>query len=170
MLPENMLQQLRSENEFLQVQLQDVNEMIKVREEELDILRKNAAHAVSLQSMLDQNLDQFYQMQNQIGDDQRQKAGAAKRYASLENELMQSIEMETELYNIRDQYASTKAALSDANNEMDKMASLYKEVAILTKKIAGLESNIEIMTMENGFLKEELEDYRKEEALKAIKE
>ena len=39
MLPDSLLQQLISENELLQIQLQDVNEMIQVREEELEILK-----------------------------------------------------------------------------------------------------------------------------------
>ena len=47
------------------------------------------------------------------------------------------------------------------------MASLYKKNSILTARIAELESNLEIAELENGFLKEELESYRKEESKKA---
>ena len=165
MLSDNLLQQLKSENELLQIQLQDVNYMIQVREEELEILRRTAAHAVSLQSRLDMNLDEFYQMQDHIGNQQQYAEGAAKREASLESELLQSIEMETQLYNMKDQFASTKAALADLNNEMNSMASVHKEVAILKAKITELESNLEIAALENGFLKEEVDKYRREEAL-----
>ena len=163
MLSDNLLQHLKSENELLQIQLQDVNDMIRVREEELDILRKTASHAVELQSRLDINLDEFYQMQDHIGDQQDYAEGAAKREASLENELLQSIQMETEFYNIRDELASNKAALSDINNEMDKVPSMYKEIAILKTRVAELESRVEIADLETGFLKEELEKYRMEE-------
>ena len=58
--------------------------MIKIREEELDILRETAAHAVQLQSRLDINLDEFYQMQDHIGYQQQYAEGALKREASLE--------------------------------------------------------------------------------------
>ncbi|MEO8771319.1 MAG: hypothetical protein ABI402_14585 [Ferruginibacter sp.] len=166
MLSENLLQLLKSENELLQIQLQDVNDMIKVREEELDILRKTAAHAVELQSRLDINLDEFYQMQDHIGNQQDYAEGASRREASLESELLQSIEMETEFYNIRDELASNKAALTDINIEMDKMAPMYKEIAILKTRIAELESRVEIADLETGFLKEEVEKYRLEEELK----
>jgi regulator of replication initiation timing len=166
MLSDNLLQQLKSENELLQIQLQDVNDMIKVREEELEILRETAAHAVSLQSRLDMNLDEFYQMQDHIGNQQQYAAGAAKREASLESELLQSIEMETQLYNMKDQFASTKAALADLNNEMNSLASVHKDVAVLKARITELESNLEIAALENGFLKEELDKYRREEELK----
>lgn len=166
MLSDNLLQQLKSENELLQLQLKDLNEMISVREEELEILRKTATHAVQLQSRLDMNLDEFYQMQDHIGNQQQDAEGAARREASLEKELLQSIEMETQLYNLKDQYDSAKAAITDLNSEMDKMGSLHKEVVTLKAKITELESNLEIATMENGFLKEELDKYRKEEEIR----
>ena len=163
MISDKLLQHLKSENEHLQVQLEDVNEMIRIREEELEMLRKTAAWAISLQSRLDINLDEFYQMQDLIGNQQHLAEGAAKRELAMENEILQSIEMETELYNIKDQFASTKAALTDANYEMDKMISANKEIAILKKRITELESNLEIASLENGFLKEELNNYRKED-------
>ena len=161
MLPDSLLQQLISENELLQIQLQDVNEMIQVREEELEILRNTAAHAVLLQSRLDMNLDEFYSLQDVIGNQQKDAEGSAKREASLEEELMQSINMETEFYNIKDQFESTKAALMDVQSEMDTVASLYKQIAELTTRVAELESSHEIASMENGFLKEELDELRK---------
>jgi hypothetical protein len=168
MLSNNLLEHLKSENELLQIQLQDVNDMIKVREEELELLRKTAAHAVLLQSRLDMNLDEFYYLQDHIGNQQEYAEGAAKREASLENELFRSIEMETQFYNIRDELASTKAAFADINQEVDNMASLYKEIAALTNKVAALESNLEIAALENSFLKEEVEKYRSEDP--ALKE
>lgn len=162
MLTENLIRQLQSENELLQLQLQDVNEMIQVREEELDMLREKAAHAVMLQSRLDMNLDEFYQMQDQIGKQQEQAAGAARREYTLEDELVRSIDMETELYNIRDELASTKAAFADVNAEVEQTASLYRQIAALQNRVAELESNLEIATLEHGFQKEELEDLKKE--------
>ena len=161
MLPDSLLQQLISENELLQIQLQDVNEMIQVREEELEILRNTAAHAIQLQSRLDMNLDEFYSLQDIIGNQQQDAEGSAKREASLEEELMHSINMETEFYNIKDQFESTKAALMDVQSEMDTVASLYKQIAELSTRVAELESSHEIASMENGFLKEELEELRK---------
>ncbi|MEO6668559.1 MAG: hypothetical protein ABIN36_03715 [Ferruginibacter sp.] len=166
MLSDNLLQQLKSENELLQIQLQDVNDMIRVREEELEILRRTAAHAVELQSRLDINLDEFYQMQDHIGNQQDYQEGAARREASLENELLQSIQMETELYNIRDELASSKAALADINNEIEIIPSMYKELAVLKTQVAELVSKLEIADLENGFLKEEVEKFRLEEELK----
>ena len=44
------------------------------------------------------------------------------------------------------------------------MSSLYQQIASLTRRVTELESNLEIATLENGFLKEEVEKYRQEEA------
>ena len=166
MLSDNLLRHLKSENEQLQIQLQDVNEMIQAREEELELLRKTAAYAVELQSRLDVNMDEIYQMQDRIGEEQRKAAGAVKRETSLEKELLESIEMETEFYNMRDEFASTRAAFADINSEVSKMSSLYQQIATLTRRVTELESNLEIAILENGFLKEEVEKYRQEEALR----
>lgn len=162
MSSENLLQQLKSENELLHIQLNDLNEMIGAREEELELLRKKAAHATALQSRLDMNLDEFYQMQDTIGNQQQYAEGAAQREASMEKELIQSIEMETQLYTLKDQYESTKAALADVSMELDKLASVHKELAALKSRITELESDLEIAQLEIGFLKEEVEKYRKE--------
>lgn len=165
MLSEDLLRHLKSENELLQIQLQDLNYMIKIREEELDLLRVKANQAVALQSRLDINLDEFYQMQDQIGKEQDRADAAAQREISLESELLRSIEMETELYNMRDQFTSTKAALADANEEVNQMASVYKELANLKARIRELESNLEIASLETTYLKEEVDKYRQQEAL-----
>lgn len=164
MLPANLIEHLKSENELLQIQLEDLNQMIKIREEELFSLRKTAAHAVMLQSKLDLNLDEFYQMQEKINLEQLKAEGARKREMGLEKELLQSIEMETAFYNIRDELASTKAAFTDINNEVEQIASLNHRISDLTTKVAELESNLEIARLENGFLKEEVDAYRKKEA------
>lgn len=165
MISENLVNQLKSDNEHLQIQLEDLNYMIQARVEELEILRKTAAHAVLLQSRLDQNLNELDQMQNLIGEQTQLKEGAFRREASLEEEMFQSIEMEKEYYTIREQFASTKAALTDMNNQMADAVQLYQQLADQKMKVAELESNLEIASLDNQFLKEELDKYRDEAAL-----
>src|SRR5437868_12402424 len=109
MLSANEIQLLKSENELLQLQLQDVNYMIRVREEELEILRQKAQQTIELKSRLDTNLYELEQMQNHIGELQQKTEGAKKREAGLEEEMMQSISIEKEFYDIRDQFSSAKA-------------------------------------------------------------
>ncbi|CAN5892570.1 hypothetical protein BH11BAC4_BH11BAC4_05610 [soil metagenome] len=157
MLSTNDIQQLKSENELLQLQLQDITEMINIREEELLILRKKSAYTVMLQSTLDGNLEQINQMQNIIGEHQRKVAGSAKREAAMEDELIQQISMEKEFYTIRDKYISSKAAIKDLDNELSETANMYRQLAESIARVAELESNLEIALMENRHLKEKIE-------------
>ncbi len=161
MVSEEEIQQLKSENELLQLQLQDITEIINVREEEIELLRKKAAYAIMLQSTLDGNLEQISQMQLFIGEEQRKLVGAAKREAAMEDEIIQSIQMEKDFYNIRDKYESSKAALQDLDNELAETSGMYRQLSECMSRIAELESNLEIAQLENQYMKEELEELRK---------
>ncbi|MEP7163264.1 MAG: hypothetical protein ABI741_01145 [Ferruginibacter sp.] len=157
MLSQDEIQQLRSENELLQIQLADITEMINIREEELGILRKKAAYSVELKSTLDGNLEEFSQMQYHIGDQQRKMDGAAKREAAMENEIIQSLDVEKEFYNIRDKYESARAAITDLDNELAETSSMYRQLAASIARVAELESSLEIALMENDHLKQKIE-------------
>ncbi len=160
MIAENLVNQLKSDNQQMKIELEDLNYLIEAREEELALLRQKAAFAVQLQSKLDQNLHEIAQMQDLLGEQQRQAAGATRREASMENELFQSMQMEREFYDLKDQLQSTQTALSDINLQVQDALGLYKENARLKQKIAELESNLEICMIDNGFLKEELDKIR----------
>ena len=157
MLSNDEIQQLKSENELLQIQLQDITEMINIREEELTILRKKAAYTVLLQSTLDGNLEEISQMQHFIGNQQQKIAGAAKREVAMENEIIQSLDMEKEFYTIKDKYESARAAITDLDNELAETTSMYRQLAASIARVAMLESSLEIALMENDHLTEKLE-------------
>ena len=156
MLSSADIQLLQRENALLQVQLNDINEIINIREEELELLRKKAAQTALLQSTLEGNLEQISQMQLLIGEQQQKFAGSVKRELSMENEIMQSIEIEKEFYTIKEKFESSKAALKDLEAELSETAVMYRQLSESNSRIAELESSLEIALMENGFLKEDL--------------
>ena len=160
MTQDKQQEELRSENELLRLQLGELNELISIREEELDLLRVTAAKAVEMQSRLNLNLDEFYYLQDQLGIQQQKREGAEQRENALEQELVQSIEMETAFYNMRDELASSRAAFDDLLSEAEKLRGLYAEVATLKSRVTELESNLEIALLENTFLKEELAEIK----------
>ena len=163
MLSENFIAELKNENQALQLQLQDLEYMIQMREEELVYLKKAADSVAELQSRFDHNLYEFEQMQNRIGDQQQKAEGAARREIALEDEMIQTIQTETAYYELRDQFKSSKAAFDDINSQLEDMSLLYRELADLKSKVTELESNLEIANLDNQFLKEDLEKYRFEE-------
>lgn len=162
MLSDVQIKQLKSENELLQLQLQDVNYMIGIREEELEILRDKAKDAVMLQSQLEGTLDGIGQMQNFIGRKQQEAEGAARREAAMEEEIIQSLNMEKEYYDIKSRFASTSAALIDINSQLSEAAHVYKELAKANTRIAELESSVEIIEEEKEHLAYELVRLKKQ--------
>lgn len=156
MLTEEQIKQLKSENELLHLQLEDVNYMISIREDELEILRAKAKNAVKLQSQLEGTFNELGQMQEFIGRKQQEAAGAARREASMENEIIQSIKMEKDYYLIKSQLASASAALTDIDGQLSDSLAVYKELSVAKKQISELKSSLEIAAEETDLLKYEL--------------
>lgn len=168
MLSTGDLQQLQSENELLKIQLNDISEMINIREEEVDILRKKAANAVLLQSTLEGNLNQIAQMQLLIGEEQRKAAGATRRETAMEEEVIRSIEIEKSYYTLQEELDSNKVALKDLDNELAETASLYRQLSESMSRVAELESRLEMIQLENMRLKDKLEKLSKQDLSKLL--
>lgn len=162
MLSEEQIKQLKSENDFLHLQLEDVNYMISIREDELEILRAKASLAVKLQSQLEGTFNELGQMQDFIGRQQQAAAGAARREIAMENEIIQSISMEQEYYTIKGQLASASAALTDIDGQLSDALNMYKELAGAKKNISELKSILEITIEENELLKYELDKMKRQ--------
>ena len=160
MLTERQLQQIKSENELLLIQLEDVNEVIKLREIELDELRQTALEARQLQSRLDMNLIEFEQMQNNIGEKQQEAEGASMRMEELEQELYGSLKMENKYYNMLDENVSLQANLKDTTSELEEAAALYKKVKELKTQLTKTLSNLELAELEIESLKADLKEER----------
>ena len=157
---EDFIQELKNENEELQYQLKDLEYLIQLKEEELDDFKKASQQVSSLQSKIDQNLYQFEQMQLFINEEQQKLQGALKREASIEQELIDGIATEKSYYEIKEEFNSTKAALQDINEQMNEAVTIYQQLVLMKKKVAELESNLEIANLDNQFLKEELHKLR----------
>lgn len=168
MLSTDDLQQLQSENELLKIQLNDISEMINIREEEVDILRKKVANAVLLQSTLEGNLNQIAQMQLLIGEEQRKAAGATRRETAMEEEVIRSIEIEKSYYTLQEELDSNKVALKDLDNELAETASLYRQLSESMSRVAELESRLEMIQLENMRLKDKLEKLSKQDLSKLL--
>jgi oligoendopeptidase F len=160
MLTERQIEILRSENELLQLQLDDVNMMISVREEELDLLRKRAQEAAEMQSRIDTNLLEFEQMQNSLGYAQQKNDGKNDRLAEMEEELYQSIKEQLQADDKLKDFASLQANLLDTASELEEASAVYKKMQQMKLKLAATQSELEICLIEIDSLKEELKEAR----------
>ncbi len=158
------IQKLASENEYLQVQLKDLNELIEVREEELELLREKARAGVEMQSRLENTLNEINQLQNFIGQKQMEVEGATRRENAMEEEVLNSLQIEKEYYDIKDKLQSNTVALLDTQQELKAASELYKELAGAKAKIAELTSTLEIQKEEIELLKYENSRLKKKAA------
>jgi oligoendopeptidase F len=160
MLTEKQIKILRSENELLQIQLDDVNMMIQVREEELELLRERARDATAMQSKLDNNLNEFEQMQNNLGHIQQKNSGSLQRLEEMENELYESIKEQLRYADTLKEFNSMEANLLDTNHELQEASSVYQKMTQMKTTLAQAQSHLEIALMEVKYLKEELEEVK----------
>lgn len=168
MLTADQVRKLISENELLQVQLADVNEVLAIREEELDLLRTKSGKMVELQSTLDNNLEEFSYMQHVIGKHQQNAEKATRREMEMERELLEGIRMEKEYYSIRDKYQSTSTALLDVNQQLNEIPLINRDLETASRKIAELESRLDILQEEKELLQYEVSKLKKQnEVLKS---
>lgn len=165
MLSADQIQQLITENENLQVQVNDLNYMLSEREEEIAELKKTSSAAAELRSMLDTQLDDMQLMQNHIGKQQRQALGAEERELELQQELTQAIKLQHQYNDLFQQYTYVSTQLADVQEELaavKKRSSMLQKIVV---QIGELESTVENLTLERDALKDRLLLLEKEQPL-----
>jgi uncharacterized coiled-coil DUF342 family protein len=153
MLSQQQLDQLITENDSLKVQVDELNDILLLREEELELLRSEAAVAVELRSKLDQQLDELQSMQNHIGEKQQQAEGATERELEMEQELTEAARLYQRYNGLIEQYTHTQAQLLDFQEQLadlDKKNQLLQQIA---GRIGEIESHLANTVMERDELK-----------------
>ncbi|GEM_PF-805307 len=156
MLSQQQLEALVSENETLRVQLNDLNYMVSLREEELALLKEEAAAAAELRSLLAVELDAQQKMQDHLGKQQRQYNGAVEREQELEQELTDAVRLLQQYNELAQQYNHTHAQLSDVQDqlaEMNKRNLLLEQIA---GRIGEMESMLANIQMERDVLRDKI--------------
>jgi len=151
---------LMSDDKSYALQLQDLEYMIQLREEELMEMKASVIKLAELQSKIDNQLIAFEHLQNIIGDHQQKEIGFLKREASMEDEMLQSIEGESAFYQLQKKLESNEIEINKQMRELKEAVELYHEISDLQKKNTELESALEMANLDNQYLKEELEELR----------
>ena len=151
---------LISDDKSYALQLQDLEYMIQLREEELQEMKASVVKLAELQSKIDNQLIAFEHLQNIIGNHQQKEIGFLKREASMEEEMLQSIEGESAFYQLQKKLESNEIEINKQMRELKEAVELYHEISDLQKKNTELESALEMANLDNQFLKEELEELR----------
>lgn len=160
MLSEDHIKQLISENEFLQVQLEEVNGVLAEREKELDELRSAQSEANRLRSLLDTRLDELHSMQNFIGEQEQQVMGAEEREIQLQKELTEAVRLQQQYNEMVGHYAYIQAQLEDVQARLTELNSRNLELQKIAAKIGDLESQLANSILERDELKNQVTSFR----------
>jgi hypothetical protein len=152
MLSNEQVKQLITENEHLQVELEELNYMLLQREQTIAALKTNNAADTELRSLLDLQLDDLQVMQNRIGKHQRKEAGAEEREFELHQELTQAVKLQHQYNDLFQQYTYVNTQLEDIQQELAKVKKRNNMLQQIAVKIGEMESTLENVTMERDEL------------------
>lgn len=153
MLSPEQIQQLIAENESLQVQLQEVNYILQIKEEEIAELKKIALTTAEMRSIMDTRLDELQMMQNYIGKQQQKAAGAEDRELELQQELTEAIKLQHQYNDLFQQYTYVNTQLADVQEELAAVKKKNKMLQQIAVQVGELESTLENLTLEKDELK-----------------
>ena len=160
MITNEHLQQLILENELLQVQLADVNMVLSIREEELQLLKKNEADATELRSQLDARLDELYHMQNQIGEKERKVTGVEEREYELQLELTEAARLQEQYNELVKHYTYMQNQLSDLQLHLEELNTRNLQLQKIANTIGEMESRMANIILERDELKLQISFYK----------
>ncbi len=150
---EQVIRQLIAENTSLQLQVQELNSILSEREQELVLLRNEAAAAAELQSRFEVQQDELQSMQDHIGKKQQEMEGAIEREVELENELTAAARMQQQFNDLARQYGTVQSQQAHVQallqEEMDKNLELRKTA----NRMGELESQLANTVMERDELR-----------------
>jgi chromosome segregation ATPase len=128
MLSQEQINKLISENEYLRVQLKELNEMLALREEEIEILEQNAGDITKLRSQLELQLNHEQSLHNIITTKQQQAVGAANRERDLEDELIDASKLLKQYGELQQQYTHLLIQNKDLEERLLEMNKRNEEL------------------------------------------
>jgi hypothetical protein len=154
------------ENEFLQEQLEDLNNVVRKKDEEISLLGSEVESEASLRSRIEGNLLEIQQLKYNRKKDAERYTAIESMNEGLEINLLKEIKGRQKEQKEIEQLKSTNANIDILTNELNEAAALYKKLQSLKKELAEAKSIAEIKTLENKHLQEKLEEMN--EMLKAL--
>ena len=153
MLSADQIQAIQVQNQSLQAEVQELNEILAIKEEELAELRKKGDENAALRSMVDIHLEELQFMQNRIGKHQQKAAGAEDREMELHEELTQAAKVQHQYNDLLRQYTYINTQLDDVEEELTKVKKRNTMLQQIAVKIGEMESAVEMLAEERDHLK-----------------
>jgi DNA repair exonuclease SbcCD ATPase subunit len=164
---EKKIRVLLSENEFLQLQMEDLNSEIKKREEEIDLLGDVTESTAALRSKIDSNLIEIEQLRYNSLQVSEKSLGIEMMNEELEMSLYKEIKGRQKDQASLKELNSVKTNMEIVSDELNEAAALYKKIQSLKAELAEAKSNVSMKEIENQDLKMEIEELK--ELVKILK-
>lgn len=152
MLPEEKIRKLLSENEYLQDQLEEMSALALSYKNEIKVLQEKYSIEAELRSIIENDSEEKVLLKYQLEKEKQKAIIVASRESSMELELLESIKIETEYYNIKDQQKSAQAQITDMNLQIKDALNVYKNLEEANRKISEISSINDILREENELL------------------
>ena len=157
---EKKIRMLISENEFLLLQLEDINLALKKKDEEIDMLADDIDTAASLRSKIEGNLLEIEQLKYVNQQTTQKRVGLQILNEELEEDLLEQIKgRQKEQKTIKEMHG-VKANLKVITEELNEAAALYKMLQSLQTKLSEATSIASITEIENQELKKEIQEQK----------
>ncbi|MEJ7611533.1 MAG: hypothetical protein WKF88_10190 [Ferruginibacter sp.] len=151
---------LKSENELLQLQLEDLIDTLKKREEEINLLGDATESAASLYSRIDNTLTEIDQLiyNNELAG---QKTVAAEAQSEeLELTLIREIRERQKAQTAGLKTDALRTELDIISGELEETLPVYQQLQTATAELSELNSRLSMLESENASLKTELEEWK----------
>lgn len=153
---EEYYRQAAAAKESMAVQLEEALYLLEIREEQISILEKKAAMAVQLQSRVDESAVESQSLRQMVEEQQKKSAGVRSLKNELEEELLNSLQMEKSYLSLQEKHFHSGNELLVLQQEIKELSDLNKELLKELQKMGELQSRIELLLAENNELKEKL--------------
>ena len=157
---EKKIRLLVSENEFLQLQLEDINLELKKKDEEIDMLAEDIESAAFLRSRIDSNLIEIEQLKYYNQQALQKNIGLETLNEELEVDLLQQMKGRQKEQQALKEMDSVKTNMEVITEDLNEAAELYKKLQTLKEKLAEANSKALMAEIENEELKKEVQEQR----------
>ncbi|MCY7291181.1 MAG: hypothetical protein LH615_03265 [Ferruginibacter sp.] len=154
---EKKIRILVSENEFLQLQMEDLNNEIKKRDEEINLLGDVTESTAALRSKIDSNLLEIEQLRYNSQQTSQKWLGVERKNEALEESLYKEMKGRQKDQASLKEMDSVKTNMEIISEELNEAAELYKKVQELKGGLAEAKSTLSMKEIENENLKFEIE-------------
>jgi DNA repair exonuclease SbcCD ATPase subunit len=145
-----------SEFELESLTMKDLQVLLQLREEELQELRQQSNQVAECRSLLEERLLAFGQMQETLLEWQKRAMSATRREDATERELLQCLPFEQQYHALKKTIQSRESEIAWLQEEVTEIRKQNEVIDHLKERLAACESELELIRLDNYYLREAL--------------